>query len=193
MGTINVLGGNMVSSRLNGGSPAEGSTVKEGGLPIRVGVAVAMVLVGLMAGFFYAYAVSVMVGLARTSDATFIETMQAINATVRNAAFAPAFFGSLVVTGVVAGVAHARNCRTRWWLTVAAILYGAALLITMGISVPLNNELAAAGPVESITDLRAVRVGYEGTWVAWNIVRAVLTTAALAVLVRAVLLARARP
>ena len=53
------------------------------------------VAVGLMAGFFYAYACSVMVGLDRVDDRTFIVTMQWINATVRNAAFAPAFFGSL--------------------------------------------------------------------------------------------------
>ena len=52
------------------------------------------VVVGLMAGFFYAYACSVMVGLDRVDDRTFIVTMQWINATVRNAAFAPAFFGS---------------------------------------------------------------------------------------------------
>jgi uncharacterized membrane protein len=51
--------------------------------------------VALMAGFFYAYACSVMVGLDRVDDRTFIVTMQWINATVRNAAFAPAFFGSL--------------------------------------------------------------------------------------------------
>ncbi len=36
----------------------------------------ATVATGLVAGFFYAYACSVMVGLARTDDLTFISTMQ---------------------------------------------------------------------------------------------------------------------
>jgi hypothetical protein len=57
-----------------------------------------VVAVALMAGFFYAYACSVMIALTRVDDRTFIVTMQWINATVRNAAFAPAFFGSLVLT-----------------------------------------------------------------------------------------------
>ena len=57
-------------------------------------LAASTVAVGLMAGFFYAYACSVMVGLDRVDDRTFIVTMQWINATVRNAAFAPAFFGA---------------------------------------------------------------------------------------------------
>lgn len=59
-------------------------------------------------GFFYAFACSVMVGLARTDDRTFVATMQWINATVRNAAFAPAFFGALLVTAAAA-VIDVRN------------------------------------------------------------------------------------
>ncbi len=68
-------------------------------------LAASTVVVGLMAGFFYAYACSVMVGLDRVDDRTFIVTMQWINATVRNVAFAPAFFGSLLLTIAAAVVA----------------------------------------------------------------------------------------
>ena len=48
------------------------------------------------------------------------------------------------------------------WLVGALVLYGAAFLITMGVSVPLNNELAHAGPPDLITDLHSVRDAYEG-------------------------------
>lgn len=158
------------------------------GVAVAAGLLVATVLTGLMAGFFYAYSVSVMVGLARVGDVTFIETMQAINATVRNAGFAPAFFGSLLVTGVVAAATHVRRRRygrLRWWVTAAWLCYLAAFLVTMGISVPLNDELAAAGPPRPGAEAAAVRVAYEDPWVAWNLVRTVLSTAALALLVRA--------
>jgi uncharacterized membrane protein len=142
---------------------------------------------GLIAGFFYAYACSVMLGLARVDDPTFIDTMQQINATVRNAGFAPSFFGSLVLTVVAAIVLVVRRHPVRWWVIAAAVLYLAAFLITMGISVPLNDEIAAAGTVAQISDPAGVRDDYEGPWVAWNLVRTVFSTAALAALVWACL------
>jgi uncharacterized membrane protein len=145
----------------------------------------ATVVTGLMAGFFFAYACSVMVGLARTEDRTFIEAMQWINATVRNAAFGPAFFGALVLTVVAAAVAVARRRPGRMWVVAAAVLYAGAFLVTMGFSVPLNEQLAAAGPVEAMADPAAVRNAYEGPWVAWNLLRTVLNTAAVAALVAA--------
>ncbi len=120
-----------------------------------------MLLVGLIAGFFYAYACSVMVGLADTDDRTFIAAMQAINANVRNAGFAPSFFGAL---------------------TYAV----GAFLLTMGVSVPLNDEPAAAGPPASIADPAAVRADYEDPWVTWNLVRTIASTIAFGLAVAAV-------
>jgi uncharacterized membrane protein len=94
--------------------------------------------VGLMAGFFYAYACSVMVGLDRVDDRTFIVTMQWINATVRNAAFAPAFFGSLVLTIAAAVLAVASGHGSRGWMVAAAAFYAAAFAVTLALNVPLN-------------------------------------------------------
>ncbi len=141
---------------------------------------VSLGLVGLMAGFFYAYSVSVMVGLREVSDRTFIETMQWINATVRNAWFGPAFFGSLFVTGIAAVSAYATGTRkVAIWLAFAFLFYAIAFLITVSVSVPLNNELRDAGDVAAIADPAAVRSHYEGTWVRWNHVRTVASTASL--------------
>ena len=152
----------------------------------------ATVLMGLIAGFFYAYACSVMVGLAETDDRTFIHTMQSINATVRNAAFAPSFFGALIATAAATAL-HARERRTAFrWIAAALLLYATAFFITMGISVPLNNELAGAGHPDAIADLRVIRDAYEGPWVRWNIARTLASTAALACLARACMV-RQRP
>ena len=145
----------------------------------------ATVLMGLIAGFFYAYACSVMIGLARLDDRTFITAMQAINATVRNAAFAPSFFGALLVTGAAALAALRNQSGARRWVLAALALYAAAFLVTMGVSVPLNESLAAAGPVATMVDPATVRADYENPWVLWNIVRTVLSTVALAALVQA--------
>jgi uncharacterized membrane protein len=147
----------------------------------------ATVLTGLLAGFFYAYACSVMVGLARTDDYTFVATMQWINATVRNAAYAPAFFGSLLLTTVAAAIAMKSRRRNAGWVVTAAALYGAALLVTMMFNVPLNDALTAAGAPDQIADLAGVRDDFEGPWVTWNLVRTVFATGALAALCAALL------
>jgi uncharacterized membrane protein len=144
--------------------------------------AVATVLLALIAGFFYAYACSVMVGLADTDDRTFIAAMQAINANVRNAGFAPSFFGAFVVTALAA-LLGARRWRSpaTVLLALAALTYGiGGLGLTMAVSVPLNNDLAAAGAPETIADAAAVRAAYEGPWTAWNLVRTIASTVAFA-------------
>lgn len=141
---------------------------------------VSLGLVGLMAGFFYAYSASVMVGLREVSDATFIETMQWINATVRNVWFGPAYFGSFLVTGVTAVVAYVFGARkVAVWMAAACALYAIAFFITMGVSIPLNNELRDAGDVVAMADPAAVRADYEESWVRWNNVRTIVSTASL--------------
>ena len=145
-------------------------------------LAASTVAVGLMAGFFYAYACSVMVGLDRVDDRTFIVTMQWINATVRNAAFAPAFFGSLVLTIAAAVVAVVSSRSARGWIVAAAVLYAAAVLVTLTLNVPLNEQLAAAGPADQISDLAAVRAAFEGPWIRWNLLRTGLTIGSLTAL-----------
>jgi uncharacterized membrane protein len=104
------------------------------------------------------------------------------HATVRNAAFAPAFFGSLVLTtaAAVVAVVFARSNRGR--IVAAAVLYAAAFLVTLTLNLPLNSQLAAAGPADQISDLAAVRVAYEGPWVRWNLVRTGLTLGSLTAL-----------
>lgn len=162
-------------------------------LAARATLGLATVLMGLIAGFFYAYACSVMIGLANADDRTFVVAMQAINASVRNAWFAPSFFGSLVVTALAAALAGwTGNRRVLAWTLAGLVLYGVAFAITFGISVPLNNELADAGPVDTsaIADLAAMRTEYEESWVRWNIVRTIAAAAALACLVRALLVHR---
>ncbi|GIF45429.1 hypothetical protein Axi01nite_97400 [Actinoplanes xinjiangensis] len=63
----------------------------------------------------------------------------------------------------------------------------------MGISVPLNEELAAAGDPGAISDPATGRAAYEEVWVRWNLVRTLASTAALACLVRALSCTPGRP
>ena len=76
---------------------------------------------------------------------------------------------------------------------MALVLYGIVLALTFGINVPLNDQLDRAGDPERIADLAHVRDRFEGPWVAANIVRTVLSTAAVAALARAIFLHGRRP
>lgn len=138
---------------------------------------------GLGAGLFYSYACSVMPGLARADDRSFVEVMQQINAAILNGWFMLSFLGALVLI-CVAGVLELRggggSRRVLLWIAAAAVFQLAMLVITGVVNVPLNNRLAAAGAPDRIADPPAVRAAFETTWVRWNLVRALTCTAAFA-------------
>lgn len=125
---------------------------------------------GLAAGLFSTFAYAVMPGLARADDREFVEVMQRINVAILNPWFGLVFGGALVSTAV-AGALQVGRPALRWTLG-AVILYAIVLLVTFGVSVPLNNRLAAAGTV----DPAAARAMFEASWVRWNVVRAVAAT-----------------
>lgn len=74
------------------------------------------------------------------------------------------------------------------WTVAALVLYGIAVAVTFGINIPLNDELDRAGDPDRIADLVHVRKQFEGPWVPANIVRTLLSTAAVAALARALFL-----
>ncbi|MFF2962084.1 DUF1772 domain-containing protein [Streptomyces sp. NPDC057963] len=153
----------------------------------------ASVTTGLIAGAFYVFSCAVMPALGRSDDRTFVEVMQNINDVIENPVFFAGFFGALVLTAVAAWQQR-RSPGPRRWVLAALAAYTVAFLLTSGVNVPLNNALAHAGDPARIADPSAVRERFEDTWVVWNAVRAVLCTAALALLLRAAFLtARQRP
>ncbi|MGH3871516.1 MAG: DUF1772 domain-containing protein [Pseudonocardiaceae bacterium] len=139
----------------------------------------ATVTTGLLAGLFFAYSVSVMPGLGRTGDRTFIDAMQQINEAIVNPWFFSVFGGAAALTIIAAAVHLPRSGRTVLpWIVAAAVLNGAGFAFSFGFDVPLNHALAAAGPPDQITDLTQVRTAFEAAWVRWNNARAVAHTAA---------------
>ncbi|MFI6220270.1 DUF1772 domain-containing protein [Nocardia salmonicida] len=143
----------------------------------------ALLSTGLIAGVFYAYAISVMPALARTEDRTLIDVMQKINVVIINPWFMFGFMGTVGFTAIAAALHLGKEQRsTLIWIGIALALNVIAFAVTAGLNVPLNDALAAAGDPASIADTAAVRADFEATWVRWNIVRAVVHTAAFLVL-----------
>jgi uncharacterized membrane protein len=138
-------------------------------------ILVSTLALGIIAGFFYAYEVSVMRGFALLPDAEFISAMQSVNATVRNWAFAPSFFGALILA-LVTSFMHRREWRglKAMLILAATLLYGlGGFFLTLRINVPMNEWLALQGPAASIANPGAIRVKYENDWVFWNLVRTI--------------------
>jgi len=143
---------------------------------------------GLIAGFFYAYACSVTLGLARLPDEHYVEAMQAINATVRNGVFAFSFFGAVLSLLVTLAV-HAPRPSSRSFILIvlAAVLYiGGGFMMTFLMNVPMNEELARVGEATP-ESFAAVRADYEGLWNFWNGVRTVFSSLAFLALIGACL------
>ncbi|MFI6846339.1 DUF1772 domain-containing protein [Kitasatospora sp. NPDC050467] len=152
-------------------------------------LATATVAMGLMAGLFFAFDVSVMPGLAKGDDRTYVTAMQNINRAIENGLFGLVFVGAFAVTGAAAYLQYRAGRRTgAIWAGAATLLYLAALVVTLAVNIPLNNELAQAGDPSQIADFAAVRARFESTWVATNMLRTALCTAGLAALIRALLL-----
>jgi uncharacterized membrane protein len=144
---------------------------------------------GLMAGIYYAYACSVMPGLRRTDDRTFVSTMQSINDAILNGWFFLAFIGALLLTGLAGVVQLGAGQRPALpWIIAAFVLYGLTIVATGAVNVPLNDELMAAGDPGQIADLAAVRARFESTWVRWNLVRTAASVAAFGCLTWALVL-----
>ena len=176
------------------------STATPGALPVAAAVGsivrplslvAATLTTGMIAGFFYAYACSVTLGLARLPDGQYIETMQAINATVRNGVFAFSFFGA-VPTLLLALAIHSPRPRSRRFVLIAlaaALYIGGGFMATFLVNVPMNEELARVSVGElGPAALERVREGYEGPWNFWNGVRTVFSVLAFLALICACLL-----
>ncbi|ANY08465.1 DUF1772 domain-containing protein [Pseudonocardia sp. HH130630-07] len=144
-------------------------------LPLRA----ATVAVGLMAGLFFAWDVSVMPGLANLDDGVFLAVLAECIRAIENAAFYGVVVAALVLTAVAAAT---HRGRARRLIVVALVLYLAALVVTGVVHMPLNQavlDAVAAGPG---ADPAAVRATVEQPWRTFNIVRTVLCGLALACL-----------
>jgi uncharacterized membrane protein len=118
-------------------------------------------LTGLLAGLFFAFAVSVMPALRAMDDRTFVAVMKTINVVIVNPVFLVVFLGAPLAA--VAVLVWERNP----WAVAGAVLAAVTLAITFALNIPLNNALADGG----------ARDAFEGPWVLWNVVRTLTSTA----------------
>ena len=140
--------------------------------------------VGLIAaifGFFYAWVCSTMWGLDNADPKVAIAAMQAMNTSVRNIIFAPAFFATPFVLMLVGGLAFKQTYKD------VALLFGSAgvvylvggMFLTIIINVPMNNALGSVIIPENATQANEIWLAYSGKWQFWNQARTVVSGLAL--------------
>jgi len=135
----------------------------------------AVILTGLLAGLYYAFACSVMPGLARAQDRTFVAVMRDINQAILNPGFFLSFAGAPAATAAAAFGLRRRGARRRArWAFAALGCHALGLVITSGVNVPLNDGLERDGD----------RAAFEFAWNVANGARTLATVAALGCLVR---------
>lgn len=136
-----------------------------------------IILTGLSAGFFYAWAVSVIPGTLKISDSTYLETMQSINRAILNPAFYLIFFGPVIFL-IVSGIYEFSVNKISFALLLISFL--AYLIGTFGVTtfgnVPLNDQL----DILNLTELNANKMAefreyYEERWNRLHLIRTIFS------------------
>ncbi|WP_407494178.1 DUF1772 domain-containing protein [Pseudooceanicola sp. MF1-13] len=145
------------------------------GVGVKAPALVSLILTGAIFGFFYAWVCSTMWGLDATDPRVAIQAMQAMNGSVRNAVFAPAFFGTGPVLLITAFLAwKAGNSGAGSLFAVAGVIYiVAAMMLTMMVNVPMNEALALVDVPADVDAAQATWTEYSGKWQVYNIARTV--------------------
>jgi uncharacterized membrane protein len=148
----------------------------------------ATIAMGLVTGGFALYAHTIMPGLRKTADRTFVSAFQSLDRAIINPWFiGGCFLGALAFT-VLSAITHLGRPALPW-ITAALVLYLAAFAITLTVHVPLNDAIRAAGDPARIPDLAAVRRGFnEARWAGWNLVRTLTSALAFTCLAWSLLL-----
>ena len=133
--------------------------------------ALAVAALGIMAGFFWTYAINVSPALLTVDGAVYAQVQSAFNRHVRHALFFCFFFGPPVVAAL-ALVAGWRQWRRAWFagLGVAALLYLLGIVFfTAQVNLPLNHYTESWGPQALPPDWAQTRERWNAAnlWRSW--------------------------
>lgn len=149
----------------------------------------ATVVTFLSAGFFYAWQVSSIPGFKVMDDITYIQAMNAINGTIRNAGFGFIFFGSAIfmLLTLLLYIKHWRSIQFLLVATSLTIYLGIVILITFTVHVPLNVELLSYVDFTGL-DIATIRTNYESRWNAWHVYRTIAVVISAVLMLGAVMI-----
>lgn len=129
---------------------------------------------GLIAGLFFCWSISVTRGLALLPDREYIMAFQRLNRAILNPLFFICFLGPMVLLPLCVWRGYQPSMPLSWWMLVgaAAVYFAGVMGLTMAGNVPMNDALDAFN-VEGASgdDLLRVRTAFEGRWNMLNNIR----------------------
>ncbi|WP_030452706.1 DUF1772 domain-containing protein [Herbidospora cretacea] len=141
----------------------------------------ALLLMGNIAGLFYAYSVSVIPGLNASRADHAVAAMQQINVKILNPLFFASFIGAPLVAAVAGVLLLSSGHRG-----AAMPFFGATAVYVLGsfvptaiVNVPLNNTLLAAGEITDPARAAQVWAEFAAKWAPWNHLRTAASCAGL--------------
>ncbi len=126
-------------------------------------LALAALVTGIMAGFFYTYTFNVNLAMLEVDGATYATVQSLFNENVRHSMFFIFFFGggAVALLAAVANWQHFRN-PAFWLIVVAALIYILGIIVfTANVNLPLNAYTESWNPQNLPAD-------WEATRTAWN-------------------------
>jgi uncharacterized membrane protein len=149
----------------------------------------AVIAMGLVAGLYFFSAIAVMPALTAADDRTLVDAMQQMIDKIENPAFFLVFLGApALATVALVQALSSGSSKTAGWIVAALALYTVMVVITFAVHLPLNEDLKDAGDPARIENLAEVRDDFVTPWVAWDIVRTVISIAGFGALTWALVL-----
>lgn len=145
---------------------------------------VTAVLTALIAGLFYAYSCSVVLGLGKLSDTEYLKAMQSINREILNPVFFISFMGTAALLPISTFLYRAQNpVFILLLLATLAYLIGVFGVTIVG-NVPLNDQLDKFDIVNSTKEgIKQMRDNFENRWNFLNNVRTVFSVISILLVV----------
>lgn len=131
------------------------------------------IIMGLIAGIFYCWSISVTKGLALLPDKEYILAFQRLNKAILNPLFFICFMGPMVLLPLCLWRYYEQP---HWWLLLlaTALYFMGVMGVTMGGNVPLNNMLEAFDLQQAdMGAIRQMRQQFEAKWNWLNHIRTV--------------------
>ena len=122
-------------------------------------VAVAVLMFGIMAGFFWTYTFNINRAMLEVDGSTYAIVQSLFNRNVRHPMFFSFFFGAgaMAVVALLVNYRHHRHV-SFWLLAVAAVIYIFGIIVfTKFVNLPLNYYTESWQPDRLPTDWAAIR------------------------------------
>lgn len=140
-----------------------------------------LVLLATVLGVLALYSHTIMPGLKKTDDVTFVQSFQAIDRQIVNPVFMLQFFAPLFILGFAAYYAARNHVAGAPYVIAALVCYAVAVAITMAVNVPLNDGIKKVADAAQSGIAADARTHFnEMKWALFNNIRMVFTMLATA-------------